>query len=107
MNLSANVLPDFPMCSSSVHPATLVSIYDPTFLQDLVSVLRVYKEILGGSAYLKVHLNAMFATDVFAPFSLSFDIRHHYVRFPDVRIWVVPNVLGTFVGSAGFDIGPI
>ena len=48
----------------------------------------------------------MFAADVFATFTLSFDVRSHHERLVVVRSWLVPDVAGAFVGPVRFDVGP-
>ena len=58
-----------PFCKSysfTVHPATLISVDHPTFLEDDVFVLRVYQEVLEGISSFEVHFNAMFPADVLA-----------------------------------------
>ena len=44
-----------------VHPATCVSIYHPTSLDDGVSVLGVHLEVLDGASSPEVYLNVMFS----------------------------------------------
>ena len=92
----------FPNIFFTVHPATLISVDHPTFLEGGVFVLIMYQEVLDGTASFKVHINAMFPADVLATLTHSLNIGHHYVGIVVVEACVVPSVIGILVGSVGF-----
>ena len=94
----------------TVHPATLISINHPTYLEDGVSVLGVYQEVLDGTATSEMHFNTMFSVDALAAFTHSFNIGHYYVGLVIVWNLCVPGVAASWIGSVGFllfDIGPM
>ena len=103
LNLSANVLSNSPIYSSSQSiPTALVSVNHPTFLEDGVSILRVYQEVLDGPASFEMYFNTIFPADVLAAFIHSFNIGHHHVGLIFVKACVVPDVTVILVGSVGF-----
>ena len=57
-----------------MYPATLVSVNHHTLLEDGVSVLRMYQEVLDGTPSFKMHFNTMFLADVLAAFTHAFNI---------------------------------
>ena len=77
----------FSKCSASlpyvfflaVHPTTLIPVYHPTFLQYVIFVFWVDKELPDGIGPFKMHFNVMSSADVFAGFTQSLHIGHHYV----------------------------
>ena len=80
LNLSANVLPEFPnVLLLTVHPATLVPVDHTTFLQDGVPIFGVYQEVPDGIASFEIHFNPMFSADVLAAFTQALHIWDHYV----------------------------
>ena len=98
-----------PFCISSVefhiffftvHPATCILLDHPTFLEDAVFVLRVYQEVLDGTASFEKHFSAMFPADVLAAPTHSLNIQHHHGGL--VEACVVPAVTGILVSSVGF-----
>ena len=93
----------------TVHPTTLESVNQPTFVEDGVSVLGVYQEVLDGAVSFEMHFNTMFPADVLTALTHSFNIGHHHVGLIVVEVCVVPDVAGILVGSVGillFDTGP-
>ena len=63
----------------TVHPTTLVPVYHPTFLQYVIFVFWVDKELPDGIGPFEVHFNVMSSADVLAGFTQSLHIGHHYV----------------------------
>ena len=96
LNLSAKVLPDFhSIFFFTVLPATLISVDDPTFLEDGFFVLRMYQEVLDGTASFEMHFNVMFPVDVLAALTHSLNMgQHHYVGIIVIEACVVPLILG-------------
>ena len=81
LNLSAKVLPDSPIYSSS--QSTLLHLnlqITSTILQDVIFVLGVHKEVLAGIASFEIHFNPMFSADVFVALTHALDVWDHYVR---------------------------
>ena len=79
LRLFIKCFPRFTNIFFTGHPATLVSIDDPTFLEDGVFVLWAHQEISDGLAILVMHLDFIFAADVIATFTIPFGVWHHYV----------------------------
>ena len=82
LHLSANVLPDSPVYSSS--QSTLPHLYlniSPLFCQTVSLSLGLTRRSLIVPASLKVHLCSKFAVDVFTAFNYTLDISHHCVSF--------------------------
>ena len=88
----------------------LVYVNHPTFLEDGVSLLGVYQEVLDIAASSEMYFNTMFPSDVLAAFTHSFNIGYQNVGLVAAEICVVPVVAGILVGSVGFllfNIGPV
>ena len=79
----------------ALHPVTLVSVDDSTFLLDAILVLRSHQEVLDSVASFKIHLYPMFPACVLEAFTDSFVVGNHHVWFLDV----VTRVL---LASTGF-----
>ena len=92
LNLSAKVLPDSSMYSSSVCPATLKPMDHSTLLQDGISVFWAYQEVLDGITSFEVHINPMLSTNVLTALPHALNVWDNYV-------W--PVVVAFLVGCIG------
>ena len=63
----------------TLHPITLVSVNDATFLSDEISVFWCHQEVFDGFASFEEYLNAILLTSVFNTFTQAFNIWNSYV----------------------------
>ena len=63
----------------TLHPITLVSIYDTTFLSDEIFIFWCHQEVFDGFASFEENLNAIFLASIFDTFPQAFDVWHSYV----------------------------
>ena len=102
----SDVLWIFSKCSTRftyiffrVHPSTHISIYHPTFLEDLCPLGWPG---LWLSCLIKVNLYTMFAADAFTAPIHPFGLWHNYVSVLFVVLWwVLPGIIGTVCGPVG------
>ena len=80
---------------------TLKPIHHPTFLDDIIRVLRGHQEVPDGSATLKMYLGSQLITYILKAFVNSLGIGDHYV---DVAVSLV-SVLGLINTTSVVEIG--
>ena len=80
LNLSAKVLPDFPIFFITIHPATPEPVDHSTLLQDSITVFGVYQKVLDDAASFEKYFYPMFSADVFAALTHALDIWDNYIR---------------------------
>ena len=88
LNLSAKVLPDSPIYFITVHPATPEPIDHSTLLEDDISVLGVYQEVLDGVTFFEKHFYPMFSADAFAALTHALYVWDNYIWLV-VTAWLV------------------
>ena len=93
LNLSPNVLEDYPMHSSSHFTLShFISVYDSTFPKDEIFTLGSHQEAFDGLASSEVHLFPMFVAYFLQTLTQPFSIRNNHIRslvVCSVASWVV------------------
>ena len=59
-----------------IHPAILISINHPTFLEESVSVLKVYQDVLDHAASSEMYFNTMFSADTITIIIRKLELDH-------------------------------